>query len=173
MRGSNTKINFDIFLKTSKAHSYTYIVMGRTGCTGKTHMLNDLEARGFRAFELSEDIYPYISYDDKNHYIINDFNKTVIIILNESFNRPATNIRQRDNISFGFDNYDDMCDFINNMHHVLDTYGFVSIADACDLMGLNSDYIDNTAGWIDLSGIIKQKLFTGQWAITLPPAISI
>ena len=64
---------------------YTYIILGRPGKTGKTWLCNELRVHGFNAFEISEDIYDLVRYnDEENHYIVNDIDKQVTIILNRS-----------------------------------------------------------------------------------------
>ena len=65
------------------AKDYTYIILGRPGKTGKTWLCNELRVHGFNAFEISEDVCGLIGYnDDENHYIRNDFDKQVTIVLN-------------------------------------------------------------------------------------------
>jgi predicted ATPase len=65
---------------------YVYIVMGRSGATGKTSICNDLKRCGFMAFEISENIFDLVTYNDfENHVVIDDLNKQVIIVLNRKF----------------------------------------------------------------------------------------
>jgi hypothetical protein len=173
MREQITKIEFDTFLKTPKAHSYTYIIMGRSGCTGKTYLKDCLGSRGFRALELSEDIYKYISYDDKNHYIVNDLDKTVIVILNESYTRPKSITRNYPSPSMVFDNYDDLRKFLEHIRHYLQWYGCVTVADVMDYFGHTSNYLDNGFGWIDLDGIEKRQSVNDEWILTMPRTIPI
>jgi hypothetical protein len=67
-------------------HPYTFIVLGRGGPTGKTWLCTGLKEHGFTAFELTESIMTLVEYgDNKNHVIKNDVNKTITIVLNESF----------------------------------------------------------------------------------------
>ena len=57
--------------------------MGRSPRTGKTWLYNKLLENGFKAFSISEYIYPYVQYmDGKNHYIVDNLKKQVVIILN-------------------------------------------------------------------------------------------
>ena len=66
------------------AYEYTYIIMGEPGPTGKTWLCDGLKMFGFKAFEITEDVMDLVSYNDgKNHYIINDANKQITIILNK------------------------------------------------------------------------------------------
>ena len=62
---------------------YTYIILGKSGPTGKTWIWNELRCNGLRAVELSENTYNLVEYaDSDNHCIIDDFQNTIIIILN-------------------------------------------------------------------------------------------
>lgn len=67
-------------------YTYTYIIMGKGGPTGKTRLRDMLEDKGFKAFEISEDLTGsnLVEYrDDENHYLVNDLNKTITIVLNK------------------------------------------------------------------------------------------
>ena len=67
------------------AKDYTYIILGRPGKTGKTWLCNELRVHGFNAFEISEDIWELVRYnDEENHVIVDDFKKQVVIVLNQS-----------------------------------------------------------------------------------------
>lgn len=67
------------------AKDYTYIILGRPGKTGKTWLCNELRVHGLSAFEISEDICDLVQYGDgENHFLINDYDKQVTIILNKS-----------------------------------------------------------------------------------------
>lgn len=62
---------------------YRFIVMGKTGPTGKTWLTEELRKIGCDAIELSEDICGYVDYTDfQNHYLIDPFNRITVIILN-------------------------------------------------------------------------------------------
>ena len=67
--------------------SYTYIVMGKTGPTGKTYMVDRLKALGCNVVELSELIFDVVEYDDSNYYRVDAMQKTVVIILNQRLDR--------------------------------------------------------------------------------------
>lgn len=63
--------------------THKFIVMGKTGPTGKTWLTDKLKEIGCEAVELSEDVYGLLEYTDYNNHYITDFdNKTSIIILN-------------------------------------------------------------------------------------------
>lgn len=59
----------------------TYIIMGRSGPTGKTWLRRELNVKGFTAFEITEDILDFVDCNDnENHFRIKgDY---AVIILN-------------------------------------------------------------------------------------------
>ena len=62
---------------------YFYIIMGDNGPTGKTWLCNGLKLHGFNAVEPLQDFGHLINYNDNaNHFIINDHEKIVVIVLN-------------------------------------------------------------------------------------------
>lgn len=64
---------------------YTYVIMGKSGPTGKTWLWDMLHVSGFDAVEISEETQNLIGYvDSDNHCKVDDFHQTVIIILNQS-----------------------------------------------------------------------------------------
>jgi hypothetical protein len=69
---------------------YTCIILGRSGATGKTSICNGLKQNGFTAFEISENIYNLVDYNDyKNHVVIDDLHKQIIIVLNKPLNQEV------------------------------------------------------------------------------------
>ena len=66
-------------------NEYTFIILGKSGPTGKTWLKEQIAKRGFKVFELTESIYPFVGYSDsKNHYTVDESEKQVTIILNET-----------------------------------------------------------------------------------------
>lgn len=64
-------------------YSWNYIILGRTGPTGKSYLCQLLKDCGFHATEITESIYPFVDFwDDKNHFMIDISRKHVVIILN-------------------------------------------------------------------------------------------
>lgn len=64
--------------------NYTFIILGKSGPTGKTYLCELLRSQGYNAFEISEEVLPYVEYvDDRNHYTIAGIHKQVTIILNQ------------------------------------------------------------------------------------------
>lgn len=66
---------------------YTYIILGKIGPTGKTWLCKALTDKGFKAFDISEDIFDLADYqDENNHCVINHFQKHVVVVLNQRLN---------------------------------------------------------------------------------------
>ena len=64
--------------------SWTYIITGRPGPTGKTHLYNMLKKNGYNAYEISEDMINLVDYqDNRNHYKIDYAKKQTLIVLNK------------------------------------------------------------------------------------------
>ena len=65
------------------AKEFTYVILGGRGPTGKSWLWRFLTMNGFRACKISEDVGGLIKYEDnKNHYIVDELNKVVTIVLN-------------------------------------------------------------------------------------------
>ena len=68
-----------------KKKPYTFIILGRVAPSGKTWLCNRLKECGFAAFELTGSIHGLVDYRDcKNHVIENEFDRSIIIVLNQS-----------------------------------------------------------------------------------------
>lgn len=62
------------------------------------------------------------------------------------------------------------------MQEILDEYGWVSVADVCDLMGIRSYYEDVVLGWIDLRDVSVKRvwgLFRFRYKLVLPKPCDI
>lgn len=71
--------------KTITIDDYICIIAGRSGPTGKTWLTSQLSTMGYTAIEISEPlgISGTVTINgDENCYIIDDFRKSVVIILN-------------------------------------------------------------------------------------------
>lgn len=82
---SPERILEDILLgKFGEPETNTYIILGKSGPTGKTWLWNKLRECGFNAFEITEDILrSNVTFeDDRNHCIVDIDHVT--IILNEN-----------------------------------------------------------------------------------------
>lgn len=66
----------------------TFIILGKTGPTGKTWLWNELRKRGLNAVEVTEGLLGLVHYTDNvNHYITEILDNTVIIVLNRYVRR--------------------------------------------------------------------------------------
>lgn len=75
----------DEILREPHYKDYTCIILGQTGPTGKTWLWDQLKSKGINAVEISEGLLGLVGYtDDRNHCLINDFHKTIVIVLNHS-----------------------------------------------------------------------------------------
>ncbi len=57
--------------------------------------------------------------------------------------------------------------FLDNLRKVIEDYGYASVTDLCDLLGLTSEYSDTKQGWMDLSDVIISKV-NGLYRVVLP-----
>jgi hypothetical protein len=74
-----------MFRDSHEQKPWTFIIFGRRGPTGKSWLCNGLKLYGFNAYEITESIYPVVTFtDERNHVIENEMNRTIVIILNES-----------------------------------------------------------------------------------------
>lgn len=67
---------------------YTIVILGKPGPRGKTWLCEALRQNGFNAIEISEDLaclIPWLACDDRNHCIVDIFDKHITIVLNAEF----------------------------------------------------------------------------------------
>lgn len=73
------------FIKTIESGGFdtikTFIITGKNGPTGKTHLANLLRKRGFNAIEIA----------DGNHFVLNRFGDAMTVILNEPLLKKKRN----------------------------------------------------------------------------------
>lgn len=78
---SPRKILENIITKHEMFHR-TYVIMGRSGPTGKTWLCNELNAKGFNAVEIAENSFDLIDYNDnRNHYRV--YENHAVVVLNQ------------------------------------------------------------------------------------------
>lgn len=66
-------------------NEYVFIILGKSGPTGKTWLKEQITKLGFKAFEITDSLYPFVGYhDSQNHYTVDESEKQVTIILNET-----------------------------------------------------------------------------------------
>lgn len=61
---------------------YLFLILGKSGPTGKTYLTQKLREHGLQVSELSEELAPFLKADKFNHVIIDDLEKQVVVILN-------------------------------------------------------------------------------------------
>lgn len=84
---------FDVITKKQKKFSndkyfkdYTIVITGKPGPTGKTSLCKTFNNAGFKAIELTEmlDMNNLVDFkDDKNHVLVDDGQKVILIVLNK------------------------------------------------------------------------------------------
>ena len=68
---------------------FTYIILGRSGPTGKSKLRDTLTELGYTAFEISESVARYVSYPEiyrpncGDHMVVDYYNKIITIVLNK------------------------------------------------------------------------------------------
>lgn len=77
-------------------------------------------------------------------------------------------------------NYDDIAldnraeaeEVLNQMDELIDTYGFASVADLYDLVGITGNYTDNKYGWTDIrnAGVVRT---TDGYLLKFPKALPL
>ena len=65
--------------------NYTIVIMGAGGPTGKSALCENLQRLRYKVVEISEMVNPLITYEhsDDNHYLIDEFKKTIVVVLNK------------------------------------------------------------------------------------------
>lgn len=87
---------------------------------------------------------------------------------------------RRDRHTTGYD-YDDIIfdskgealEVLGAMEDALDRYQVVSVADLCELAGVNTKFTDNKYGWTDLSRAEVIRISHGEYVIKFPRALPI
>ena len=166
--------------------SWTYIILGKVGPTGKTHLCNMLCENGYNAFEISEEIWDLVKYNDnKNHYKIDYSKKQVVIILNKKLpeyiypgkknpNPAEFDVNDwLDNVTW-YDHRADAEKHLTILKRVAVWYGCVTRADYMDLVGSKPRPIDKKYGWLEHE-IKRARIVSGPfgWFIEFPRAIPL
>ena len=74
------------FQEVHEKRPYTFIILGRSGPTGKSWLYSKLKEHGFNTFELSESVISLVDYrDERNHVLVNGIDNSVIIVLNQRY----------------------------------------------------------------------------------------
>ena len=82
---------------------YFFIVCGKNGPTGKTHLTNIIRNKGYSAIELSEALENTgydVKDDNENHYFTDHIDRTVVAVLNKPLEKisekPPLGVMPRD-----------------------------------------------------------------------------
>lgn len=62
---------------------------------------------------------------------------------------------------------------LTRMDELIDTYGFVTVADLYDLVGKSCNYTDNKYGWTNLRNAESVRIRGGEYILKLPKALPI
>lgn len=78
----------NMIIKNEIYKNYSFIIMGKSGPTGKTWLTHELRERGYNATEISEHINDLVEYkDNRNHVILKYTRNLIFIILNRPLER--------------------------------------------------------------------------------------
>lgn len=69
--------------------------------------------------------------------------------------------------SIPFANRDDATKVLDEVHEIMDQYGFVTVADLFDLIGSTTTFTDTKRGWSDLRMVYVTRTRDG-YALTFP-----
>ena len=62
---------------------------------------------------------------------------------------------------------------LTRMDELIETYGFASVADLYDLVGITGSYTDNKYGWTNLRSAESVRVRSGEYLLKLPKALPI
>ena len=62
---------------------------------------------------------------------------------------------------------------LDRMEELLETYGMVTVADLCDLVGISCEYTDNKYGWTSLRNARVVRLRGNEYMLDLPKVTSL
>lgn len=170
------------FAGSRAERGWTYIIMGKSGPTGKTFLCDMLKRNNFNAIELSEDVIDLVEYNDnKNHYKVDYARKLLLIVLNKPL--PSDIYPNKNPGNFTFDDWFEVKQFetraeaeeiLYEMIRIAEMYGDVTRADYLGLLGVTPTYMDNKYGWVE-DGIKKATILRGRfgWFIEFPIAAQI
>lgn len=135
--------------------TYTVMITGRIGPTGKTWLCNELCKIGYKAVEMSPLFHSLQMKDDGvNHVVVDDAMDQVIVVLNEilpmycckGFKFHATN--PQDSI-YIFQTRADAENALCKLERIAETYAFVTRKDFNDIIHMISLEEDHRYGWTD------------------------
>lgn len=163
-----------------KRDTFTIIITGRIGPTGKTWLCNELCKYGYKAMEMSPLFHSLQMKDDGvNYVIVDDSVDQVIVVLNEilpmycgkGFKFHAAN--PQDSI-YIFQTLRDAYEALYKLERIAETYAFVTRKDFNDITHMISLEEDHRYGWTDYT-IRKAKVRSHSlgYFIEFPKALPI
>lgn len=82
----NIDMVLERIINIPNAKVLTFIILGKSGPTGKTWLHGELKSRGLNAIEISEQICSFVGYEtyhDENYITTTGLDNQVVIILNK------------------------------------------------------------------------------------------
>lgn len=143
-----------------KRDTFTILITGRIGPTGKSWLCNELCKIGYKAMEMSPFFHSLQMRDDGvNHVVVDDSTNQVIVVLNEilpmycakGFIFHAAN--PQDSI-YIFQTRADAENALYKLKRIAEEYGVVTRKDFNDITHMISLEEDHRYGWID--GVIQK-----------------
>lgn len=101
-----------------------------------------------------------LTYDRMRAALVEEINDLICAVFRTQSNNRYD--KQKDNRKYYFyrvifTNSEDAEKVLEEMLKLIDKYGWVTVADLCDLAGVACNYTDNKYGWNDLSGSYVKK----------------
>jgi hypothetical protein len=143
-----------------KRDTFTILITGRVGPTGKTWLCNELCKIGYKAMEMSPLFHSLRMKDDGvNHVVVDDSVDQVIVVLNEilpmycgkGFKFHAPN--PEDSI-YIFQTRADAENALCKLERIAEAYGCTTRKDFNDMINMISLEEDFRYGWVD--GVIQK-----------------
>lgn len=159
--------------------TYSIIITGRVGPTGKTWLCNELVKLDYRAVESTEFTMAQLLKDDGiNHVIVDEEAKHVTVVLNEILPMYEDKWRKVSDFDsknvYTFDTYREANHILCDMIDIANEYGVVTRADFMDLLNRDCGYLDRHYGWLP-NTIRKARVLKAEYGyfIEFPKALPI
>lgn len=137
-----------------KRGTFTIIITGRIGPTGKTWLCQELCKCGYKAFELTSAARSLLFKDDDgmNHLVVDEGEKQVVVVLNEILTMYEDKWRKVSDFDsknvYTFNSYRAASRALWCMVDIANQYGVVTRSDFKDLLDLTTNREDYHYGWL-------------------------
>jgi hypothetical protein len=137
-----------------KRDTFTIIITGRFGPTGKTWLCQELCKCGYKAFELTSAARSLMFRDDDgmNHLVVDEGEKQVVVVLNEILPMYEDKWRKVSDFDsknvYTFDTSEEARQVRWYMIGIADLYGVVTKADFKEIIGQETERLDWKYGWL-------------------------